>query len=229
MKRPARVSSQFSEPLHRQLNAYALAATAAGVGLLALAQPAEARIVYTRADEYIEPGAKIPLNLAHGGSADFYFKDTQFGSRYSSAGILWIGSARSSRRNQIVGHHGSRFFASALVAGAEIGPGGPFSTNSYWKTMAVYGNRLACEGQWCEPVTRFLGLKFIINAKTHYGWARLTVHHSLKPRPKVWAVLTGYAYQTIPNKPIKAGQTHGKNEATLGRLAQGASGVSRQK
>jgi len=39
------------------------------------------------------------------------------------------------------------------------------------------------------------------------------------------AILTGYAYETIPNKLIIAGQTHGRDEATLGRLAQGVSGV----
>ena len=43
MKRPARVASQLSESLHRQLNTYALTATAAGVGALALAHPADAK------------------------------------------------------------------------------------------------------------------------------------------------------------------------------------------
>jgi len=47
MKRPARVPSQLSESLHHRLNMYAIAAGAAGVGALALAQPAEAKIVYT--------------------------------------------------------------------------------------------------------------------------------------------------------------------------------------
>jgi len=47
---------------------------------------------------------------------------------------------------------------------------------------------------------------------------------------RITGLVTGYAYETIANKPIIAGQTHGKDEATLGRLAQGASGVvSREK
>jgi hypothetical protein len=33
--------------MHHQLNMYALAASVAGVGVLALAQPAEAKILYT--------------------------------------------------------------------------------------------------------------------------------------------------------------------------------------
>ena len=43
----------------------------------------------------------------------------------------------------------------------------------------------------------------------------------------ITAILTGYAYETTPNKKSIAGQTHGGDEATLGRLAQGASGVSK--
>ena len=49
MKRPARVPAQLSQSLNQRVHAYALAASAAGVGVLALAQPAEAKIVYTPA------------------------------------------------------------------------------------------------------------------------------------------------------------------------------------
>jgi hypothetical protein len=47
MKRPRRIASSLSESVQRQLNMYALAASAAGVSLLALASPAEGRIIYT--------------------------------------------------------------------------------------------------------------------------------------------------------------------------------------
>jgi hypothetical protein len=50
MKQSARVSrtpSNLSDSVHQHLNMYALAASAAGVGVLALVQPANARIVYT--------------------------------------------------------------------------------------------------------------------------------------------------------------------------------------
>ena len=45
-------------------------------------------------------------------------------------------------------------------------------------------------------------------------------------------MLTGYAYETIPNKPIIAGKTHGKGVVTiepgsLGALAAGANGLHR--
>jgi hypothetical protein len=47
-----------------------------------------------------------------------------------------------------------------------------------------------------------------------------TAHQSalatFRLNPSSTATLTGYAYETIPNKSIIAGKTHGKNAATLG-------------
>jgi hypothetical protein len=45
MQHSPRLISKLSEPVHYQLNMYAIAASAAGVSLLALTQPAEAKIV----------------------------------------------------------------------------------------------------------------------------------------------------------------------------------------
>jgi hypothetical protein len=42
-----RKTADLSDSVHRQLNLYALAAGAAGVGMLALSQPTEAEIIYT--------------------------------------------------------------------------------------------------------------------------------------------------------------------------------------
>jgi hypothetical protein len=50
---------------------YALAAGAAGVGVLALAQPVEAKIVYTPAHRVIGPDMKYLLDLNHDGLTDF--------------------------------------------------------------------------------------------------------------------------------------------------------------
>src|SRR5580704_2917085 len=82
----ARVPSQLPESLHKRLSAYTLAASAAGVSVLALAQPTEAKIVYTKAHH------RIPLNTFYGvdvnrdGVTDlaFFEKATSTsGSRYA--------------------------------------------------------------------------------------------------------------------------------------------------
>jgi hypothetical protein len=77
-------------------------------------------------------------------------------------------------------------------------------------------------GQWYNVKHHYLGLRFRIKGELHYGWARLSV---IDKYPRYYAVLTGYAYETIPNKAIIAGKTHGPDviakHATLGELALG--------
>jgi hypothetical protein len=53
---------------------------------------------------------------------------------------------------------------------------------------------------WNGSHPPYLGLKFRINGEVHYGWAR--VNAALRN-----AVLIGFAYETIPDKPIIAGMT----------------------
>jgi hypothetical protein len=69
-----------------------------------------------------------------------------------------------------------------------------------------------CVDPWKDVSNRYLGLKFMIKGKTHYGWARLTVTRS---NITVTATLTGYAYETIANKPIITGKTKGPEESSI--------------
>ena len=90
----------------------------------------------------------------------------------------------------------------------------------YWRSYQSL-NR----GYWFNVTDRYLGLKFVVNGNTHYGWARLSVSSGF-----VTATLTGYAYETIPNKSIITGKTKGADivtiqDASLGHLARGASAM----
>jgi hypothetical protein len=58
--RPDRLPSNLSESIHQQLNMYALAAGAAGAGILALVRPADARIIYTSAHVRISSESQHP-------------------------------------------------------------------------------------------------------------------------------------------------------------------------
>jgi hypothetical protein len=236
MKRPARTPSQLSESLHRRLNAYALAASAAGVGIAALAQPADARIVYTKTHEQIlGQRERLELDLNHDGINDFFFEEMD-----SAHFTFRLSMYTKFLQNRIWGNASSKYgmrLASALPPGVQIGPSKHFSVgfrgtsgNSWGKVMykaQVCGTQTkTCTthrfGQWGgKEKNRYLGLEFRIKGKRHYGWAKVSYISS-------YYTLTGYAYETIPNKPIRAGQTHGRDEATLGRLARGASSV-RQK
>jgi hypothetical protein len=60
-----------------------------------------------------------------------------------------------------------------------------------------YGTHIA--GQWQNVNNGFVGLKLLVNTDTLYGWVRMDV--SLKS----FVIIQDYAYDTIPNEPILAG------------------------
>src|SRR5262249_46978262 len=78
----------------------------------------------------------------------------------------------------------------------------------------LYGCLSLSRGPWLGVTNRYLGLKFMIHGKTHFGWARLTVtvSHKIFGKRFIRTELTGYAYETIPNKPIIAGRTKGPED-----------------
>jgi hypothetical protein len=244
-----RKTANLSESILQQLNMYALAASAAGVGLLAAAPPAEAKIVYTPAHKLITPNHTIPLDLNHDGIADFRLKDIRFTtSPYGFSHIAMLSVVPARNANKAAGYSAfNRHYASALKAGVSIGPKRKFASGAMQMayvmsdTGAHRGTAAECLGPWGDVVNRYLGLKFLVQGKVHFGWARLSVRCS--GFVNVDATLTGYAYETIPNKPIIAGATKGPDDIsvegpeaalsiptpdrlTLGALALGAPGLS---
>jgi hypothetical protein len=132
--------------------------------------------------------------------------------------------------------------AAALNKGVSVAAKSPFhqGPEPLWMFVSVYdtGSHTSF-GPWLNVRgQRYLGLKFVVNGKTHYGWARVKID-----RPTDHMTLTGYAYETIPNKPIITGATKGpdetnleepeanlttpiRNSPSLGLLALGAPGLS---
>jgi len=59
-------------------------------------------------------------------------------------------------------------------------------------------------GEWEKSADGYLGLKLIADGKTYYGWARLSVNVSSVGAS---CIIKDYAYNSIPNQPILAGET----------------------
>jgi hypothetical protein len=230
MKRTSKRQLNLSDSLHRRLNSYALAASAAGVGALALAMPAEAKIVYTHA--HLRVGARsntgFNLDLNHDGTNDFTFAHGYF---FSTTTGFWGSIVHmlpyKADGNGIMGNGN----ASALQAGAKIGPGNRFS--HYGSMASARGTGRSSHTQFYDAwanggkglSNRYVGLRFLIKGKVHYGWARVSVS-----KFRFGALLTGYAYETVANKPIIAGKTKGPDVITvqgadLGHLAAGAAAI----
>jgi hypothetical protein len=246
LRSSAKAPSTLPESVRQQLNAYALAASAVGVSLLALTQAANAKVVYTHTHKVINRGLPgiLPLDLNHDGITDFSFSNwwQGGGTDFGPGGTLQIHQAQ--KANGIWGLH----VGHGLCAPRFRPPRG----SSSWAEGTVFfspfrldgrgSSDSQCAGPWTDVKNRYLGLKFIVKGKTHFGWARLNV--ACNPQNfKITAVLTGYAYETIPNKPIITGKTKGPDDGTvdqpapatlraptpqplsLGLLALGAQGV----
>jgi hypothetical protein len=233
-----RPQAHLPNKLDRRLIAYSAAATAAGVGLLVLSEPAEAKIVYTAANITIPADQSVSFDLNHDGIPDFGFYFYQYGAVRKPLGYHEEGLAidPSKTGNAIWSVQSSKgdACAAALPPGVKVGPGADFQD----KSLGLWGSGgTAYSGPFvfCEFGKRtrgaFLGLKFLISGQTHYGWAHVTVDGSR-------AVLNGYAYETVPNQPITTGKTSGPVEvgeslpveipaqlATLGALARGSQGL----
>jgi hypothetical protein len=245
--RPAKTPAQLSDLINEHLNRYALAAGAAGVSMLALAQPAQAKIVYTPADVNFSRYPPVTIDLNHDGIGDFVLA---LGGRADSMDVwsyAFAYAARSNNMGQVVATSEKNSPAIALRAGSRIGPGRRFGNVGILVEHLSHFSKHSGYSRWFDQwgnggkglKNRYLGLKFFLNGKVHFGWARVTVTTSGKT---FTATLTGYAYETIPNKSIIAGKTKGPDDEagaeqisastptpkapTLGVLAMGSPGLS---
>ena len=231
MKHPSRstrTAAKLSDSINRHLNMYTLTATTAGVGLMALAQPAQAKIVYTPAHEKFT----VTLDLNHDGIGDFVLA---LGGDASSGGAwqyAFVYAPRSNNTGEVVATSKRGYApAVALRAGERIGPGRIFGNVDILVEHFSHFGRGSSSTQWEDQwanggkglKNRYLGLKFNINGKVHFGWARVTVTTSGKT---FTATLTGYAYETIPNKSIIAGKTKGPDNEVGGEQVSSASPAS---
>ena len=233
MRRTSKTPSHFPPSTHQRLNMYAMSATAAAVGTLALTRRAEARIIYTPSHVRISQNSTIPLDLNHDGISDFSFSDFYAGWTNSGVGALVLKGAPGN------GFWASTNSAAALSAGVRVGPKGQFRGYGAMANMFQTFGSFVSWGPWVNVKRRYLGLKFSIRGKIHFGWARLNVTNG---HGGFSGTITGYAYETIPNKAIITGNTHEPDDqqqsvsaclalhseepTMLGVLALGAPGLS---
>jgi hypothetical protein len=246
----AKRRSELSKATDRRLKTYSLVAMAAGVGVLALAQPAEGEVVITRkkipipvSSYFFPPPKPVYISLNNNGVNDFSFSLYSFA--YHSVDMdltvrpLEGGAALGKDQAGVNGF--SHFYASMLKRGAKIGPSAHFSSGAqgtvvehqlHWvNSSSVSFTR--DYGNWGgNPSNTYLGVKFLIDGETHYGWVRLTVGTG---PAGITGTITAYAYETEANKRIVAGVPEGEAAViidetkgpSLGALAAGAEGLPR--
>jgi hypothetical protein len=239
--RPGKTALDLSDSTHQRLNMYALAAGAAGVGVLALSATAEAKIVYTPANvPILAPHGSYELDLNHDGVVDFGITNTTRFDTDQAFSNLFVTPRKGNFAAGTYVYFGFPPDARAFKSGSQIGPSNRVFKGAAKMVSYYYGGGGGSEhGNWINVTNAYLGLAFQIDGRTHFGWARFTVKVTTHGY-RIKADLTGYAYETEPDTPIIAGKTSGAEveekpealgapgvePATLGRLAMGSPGLA---
>lgn len=235
-RRGGRPTIPFERGLEQRLLIYAAAAGAT----LVTAQSAAARVIFTSANALIDRDEMVPVDLNHDGVTDLVIVERRtYGIKLCNPigdCAVFLSADAGNASAGVVGGYA----ASALRAGSPIGPGNHFvqgTDASMAEARAdIYSStELNVYGNFRSATDRFLGLKFVINGQTHYGWVAFrVVSAGFKGlTPEVRAYMSGFAYEDVPNQPIRAGQISDADftggippqPATLGLLALGAPGL----
>lgn len=220
--------AQLSASLQRNLSLYALAAGAAGVQMLALAQPSEAEVVYTSAHAVIGPNRTFSFDVNHDGVNDFTLIN-MYGRVSTYVGCrLEIrpdggGGIAYSVQNRSFGNPAELFHK-----GETIGMRQHFDPNEAIMALefVISGTHYGGDGVWFNVKNGYAGLAFKFDGRIHYGWVRLDVQ--TKPGFRLVAAVTGYAYETEPDTPIIAGDTGGAADEESQAEPKPTSGVSQE-
>ena len=239
--------TQLAPHVDKGLFGYAAAASAAGVSLLAVAQPAEAKIIFTPANIPITiNGPVVSIDLNHDGIPDFSFYNAsgmvaarrRTGERPPlgfNFQVLYVLPAQPGNQIGAITSFTKGQCAAELAPGRKVGPGKNFQPNplEMFGIAGDYTSPGTLNCPWQHNRGGFLGLQFVVNGETFYGWARV----NLGTVPTI----IGYAYENAPNVSILTGATKGPDEhaavsdppvlpapqpASLGLLAHGVSGLA---
>ncbi|MFG0275988.1 MAG: hypothetical protein ACF8QF_13130 [Phycisphaerales bacterium] len=153
---------------------------------------ARAEVIYVDIPDRTVDRIPVQLDLDMNGAMDF----SVFRTDNVATSIFGTNENNLTRRDS-----GSQF-ASYLVAGDGIGPGPGYDQ------LALLAQEICESGgcSWFGPFpqsgqTGFVGVEFLIDGATHYGWIRLHV-----ARVSGVATIFDYAYQATPDVGINAGQ-----------------------
>lgn len=228
-------NEQETSPLKPHLDKRVMAyVAAAGAGLLSVAAPAQAEIVYTASNipmaQGFAGGAITQLDLNNDGTPDFLFSNYSYQTH--GLGEFALSVAPAQQGNETVGIKVAgqrRVTAAALPPGVQVGSQANFGSYPKGLNMAIdaFGTSGFRSGSWLKVETAYLGFKFVISGQIHYGWALVKFP---SPGGYLSGSIYGYAYETEPNQPIITGQTKGTAEKVkpVSAVSPGAKDIVRQ-
>jgi hypothetical protein len=200
-------------------------AAVTGAGLAVGPRQADAEIVYTPVTSRV--GLDCYIDLNHDGINDFKIHS------YYISGFGNLEVAPLQQGDKVLVQRSCfrlGVCAADLPAGAVIGAQSLFH-DSYRKFLADM-NSFDSYGPWIQRPDGYLGFAFQVHGQQHFGWARIQFNSFFCFA--CIAGIRGFAYETVPGKPILAGDTGQSGHASLqpaslGALALGAPGLERWK
>ncbi len=188
-----RQASNLTDRLNQRLLAYTTTAAAAGVSVMAMTQPADAKVVYTPTNRVISSDSRLDLN--NDGIPDYAFHGP-----FAICGTCSYFSVIALKFNKLMSN------AEPLAAGISVGPDDKFRAGKGEMLFecTCSGNPYS-GGPWNGIQNEYMGFEFNIKGAAHFGWARFSV------TDKGAITLTGYAYETVSLKPIVTGDTGGND------------------
>lgn len=199
-----RKAAKLRDRTERRLVLYALAAAG---GTLLGAPATHAEVVFTPSSEiWTDSTGPFLIDMDNDGNADFQLGIFEAGCGSTSSCIFsWAVRAATGHSSNGVVEVGTAN-EPALRPGARIGAGHYFGNHGAMFAVSDFGQ----SGSWQNVEHRYLGVKFILNNETHYGWIGF---RSVTFPGK--AVFQGWAYETTPNKAIRAGDTGSNEKASI--------------
>ncbi|MBK7681864.1 MAG: T9SS type A sorting domain-containing protein [Bacteroidetes bacterium] len=111
--------------------------------------------------------------------------------------------------------NGSAILTGSLGFPAKMNLNAIISANANWSTVTnqlLFEKKLANgnttnSGNWNTGTDGFLGLKVIVGGQTHYCWIQLNAAAFTSGANAAILTIKDYAYNSVPNQPILAGET----------------------
>jgi len=229
-------------PLLLRLNNYGLAATAAGVAMLACSAPAEAAPICKTVSINFARTASYQFNPAAQRVTPFTIAQTynEISSMSHSVHIRGFFTPNTPSANAVLSTNG---FPADLPAGALIGPNAQFGKGKSYGEFFQFRYFQGLTGPFASAQPGYAGFEFSQAGETHYGWIRMRVIVRQFNYPQL--LVSEYGYESSPNTSIAAGSCAGsgssaessspsetvlamkeKRASTLGALALGSQGLA---
>jgi len=189
--------------LAKKLASYSAVAAA----VLAIDRTADAQIVYTPVKPaFVGSDTTYNLDLNNDGIVDFKIIQTHTSFRnggtnysFSAHGGEFVGAIAMSSNALI----GKPFYYGSAINANNVGSYGWAKGQSFeyekWQLRGNDDSSFYSGGPWrFNSDTSYVPLKLVDNGNTYYGWVRLYIGGSF--------IVTGYAYNSVPDSGIYAGQ-----------------------